>query len=387
MSKFDRLLGEMEARLDALVEATLDRLSQRSPSWATDSAFSREQIATFTRDSIEAELRAFRRNALPKKCPELDATAARMVARVGELESYSNGYRSAQVTLWEAWFGLIEDSSLEGAERRDLLSRGSDFFFRYADLLTDFASTVYREELLALRTNGRQRRFYAVKAILDGHTVPPSAGELDFDLHRYHLGLIAWGEGAEAAARRLAADLARPQLLVTPIPGTCWAWISGARPLAAEELRRLERFKPAPGSGLALGLEEHGEHGFQTSHRQAQRARLLAPDTVPSLTRYSDVAVEALSSENPEEARNFIARELGAIDDDSTTSQRIRETLIAYFAAEHNAASAAATLGVHQQTVANRLRTAEERLGHSIGSRRVELELALRLRRTLGAGG
>ena len=94
--------------------------------------------------------------------------------------------------------------------------------------------------------------------------------------------------------------------------------------------------------------------------------------------------VEALISENQEEACNFVARELGELNEETTSSRRIRETLAAYFASEHNAASAAAKLGIHQQTVANRLRAAEERLGHQIGTRRLELELALRLRRTIG---
>ena len=100
---------------------------------------------------------------------------------------------------------------------------------------------------------------------------------------------------------------------------------------------------------MALGLDEFGEHGFRTTHRQAQRASLLAPTAEPSLTLYSDVAIEALAAENPEEARNFVSRELGAIDDESANSRRIRETLAAYFAAEHNAASAAASLGVHSK--------------------------------------
>jgi DNA-binding PucR family transcriptional regulator len=126
-------------------------------------------------------------------------------------------------------------------------------------------------------------------------------------------------------------------------------------------------------------MQEYGLHGFRITRRQAQRARQLAA-AEPSLTRYSDVAVETLASENPEEARSFVDRELGELGADSAVSARIRETLAAYFAAGHNAASATTTLGVHQQTVANRLRAAEERLGHPIGSRRVELELALRLR-------
>jgi DNA-binding PucR family transcriptional regulator len=57
----------------------------------------------------------------------------------------------------------------------------------------------------------------------------------------------------------------------------------------------------------------------------------------------------------------------------------LRETLRAYFAAEHNAQSAAAALGARRETVTRRLKTIEERLGRPIGERRVELETALRL--------
>jgi hypothetical protein len=45
----------------------------------------------------------------------------------------------------------------------------------------------------------------------------------------------------------------------------------------------------------------------------------------------------------------------------------------------HNAAATAAALGVHEQTVAKRLRAAEDRLGHTISSRHAALEIALRL--------
>jgi hypothetical protein len=382
MSDFDRLTGELEARLDQLVNSTLECLSQRVPGWLTETAFAREQIADVTRVSLQTQLRAFRHNVLPESCPEGDAAAARMVARVGELELFSNGYRSAQMVLWEAWFCLIEDSTqLDAAVRREFLTRGSDFFFRYADLLADYVAEVYQQELTKLRASGEQRRFHAIKALLDGESL--TAAPLDIDLAQHHLGLLAWGPEGPQAARDLATSVGHRLLLVAPIEGNWWGWISGTRPFERDEQRTLERFQPRPAAGIALGMQEFGAQGFRTTHRQAQRARQLAPASEASLTRYADVAVEALASENAAEARSFLARELGVLDDESTRSRQIRETLVAYFAAEHNAASAAATLGVHQQTVANRLRAAEERLGHSVGSRRVELEIALRLRAAL----
>jgi hypothetical protein len=385
MSEIDRLIGELEARLDALVQAALARIDERWPGWSADTAFSRDQIREFGQRTILAQLFAFRGESLPETCPELDAAAARMVARVGELESFLSGYRAVQATLWKAWFELVEDSDLDGSERREALTRGSDFFFRYADVLSDQVTAVYREESLRRRGDGRQRRFQAIKALLEGDPsgVQGSTGVLDLELRQHHLGLVAWGKTGEEAARELASMLGRPLLLVAPVSGTWWGWISGTRPLEPEATRAIERFQPPSGASLSIGTEEYGEVGFRVTHRQAQRARLLAPTTGPSITLYSDVAIEALATESAEEARNFVSRELGAINDESAVSRRIRETLAAYFAAEHNAASAAAILGVHQQTVANRLRAAEERLGHPIGARRIELELALRLRRSL----
>lgn len=387
MGHFDRLVDELIAGVDRLADEVLDRLDERSPGWEVKSAFPREQVAAVTRSSIQKQLRAFRREELPATCPEPDEVAARALARVGELHTFSSAYRFAQMVLWQAWFASVEDrSDLDTDERRRLLTRGSEFFFRYADLTGDQVTAVYREERARLGAGKAQRRFRAVKALLDGDRQAASRGGLDLDLDQLHLGLVGWGPAGEEAARRLAAELERPLLLVAPLERTWWGWVSGQKIFGLAEQRALASFEPPAGSGLAVGLPEHGQRGFSATHRQAQRARMLVPPGTQTLIRYADVAVEALASENEEEARSFVERELGAIGDDTATSRRIRETLAAYFAAGHNATSAAATLGIHEQTVANRLRTAEERLGHPIGARRVELELALRLRSSLARG-
>jgi hypothetical protein len=387
MSEFDRLVGELEERLDQLADSTLERLRERSPGWVLQTAVSHEQINRYVRASLREHIRSFRRDALPKAIPEVDLAAAIAAAKVGELDALLLGYRSAQMVLWESWFCLIEDSpEIQGDERRALLTRGSNFFFRYADLLTDYVSAAARQEIDQLRGNSEQRRYRAIRSILEGEGTAPST-DLDLELDQYHLGLFAWGEKGEEAARDLTALLDRRLLIVSPLEGSWWGWISGARPFELREERAIERYRPPQGAGLALGLPTHGEAGFRATHRQAQRARWFANSGEPALIRYADVAVESLASENRDDARTFVERELGAINDDSATSVRIRETLSAYFAAEHNAASAAATLGVHQQTVANRLRSAEERLGHAVGSRRLELELALRLRAALERNG
>jgi hypothetical protein len=359
----------------------LARLGQRFPRWEDRSAFARPEVTAFLHGSLENQVRAFAREELPSAAPAVDAEGARAVARAGGLSALLSAYRAAQAVLWETWFELVEDSELASPVRRELLGRGSDFFFRYADLLGDLIIAIHQEERSARRGDRGQRLFTAVKALLEGEAPAPGGG-LDIDLAQHHLGVIAWGEGCADVARNLARDLGRPLLLVAPIEGTCWGWLSGTRPIGPELALALDRLELPAGAGLAIGMEEFGEQGFRTTHRQAQRARLLAGEEC-SLRSFGDVAVEALASENDEEARRFIARELGPIDDGTDASCRLRDTLAAYFAAEYNAASAAARLGIHQQTVANRLRAVEERLGQTVGARRVELELALRLRASL----
>ena len=142
-----RLLGEMEERVDELVEATLERVGQRIQTGKPIPRSSLKQAADFARRDPRPVCRDSVHDSLPAQCPGIAAVAARIIARTGELEAFANGYRSAQAALWGTWFCLIEDSGLDGSSAAPPLSRGSDFFFHYADLLADFITDIYRDEV------------------------------------------------------------------------------------------------------------------------------------------------------------------------------------------------------------------------------------------------
>lgn len=76
----------------------------------------------------------------------------------------------------------------------------------------------------------------------------------------------------------------------------------------------------------------------------------------------------------------FVSDELGALAGLDRRAEKLRATLESYFASAMSATCTAARLGVHDQTVANRLRAIEHSIGHSIQTGRAELEVALRLR-------
>jgi DNA-binding PucR family transcriptional regulator len=98
-------------------------------------------------------------------------------------------------------------------------------------------------------------------------------------------------------------------------------------------------------------------------------------------TPYADVALDALMIHDIDQARRFVARELGplAADDDGTL--RLRGTLRVFLEEGASFVRAARRLGVHENTVTYRVHRAEDLLGHRAVERQLELRVALRLAR------
>jgi hypothetical protein len=375
--EFDRLVAELENRLDFLAAEGLEAMRGRVPRWISETGSVWQQLGDCIRGTLRTEWSAFRDGVLPGRLPDIDATLIVMAARVGDLASLLAGYRFAQMALWGSWFELIEASVEDERVKRELLRHGSQYFFQYADLVSRYMAEGYQRGVERAAANGEHHRFQAMKGLLEAD--PLAGSHFDVDLNHYHLGFVAWGEGADDAVRKLGGALGRPVLLTLRLHNNWWGWISGSRPLDPRGQEKLRSFDPGPGIRIAFGLEGFGEAGLRSTNHQALRAQWVAP-AGPSVIHYGDVAIEALATEAEGDARAFVTHELLGIDDASAASERLRDTLAAYFAAELNAASAGAALGVHHQTVTNRLRVIEERLGHPLGTRHLELALALRLR-------
>jgi DNA-binding PucR family transcriptional regulator len=77
-------------------------------------------------------------------------------------------------------------------------------------------------------------------------------------------------------------------------------------------------------------------------------------------------------------------RELGPLASTAEPAQRLRETVLAFIASRGSATRAAKELYVHQNTVAYRVKRAEEMLGRKVTERQIELTCALTLARALG---
>jgi hypothetical protein len=371
---FESLADQLESRLEHLAEAGIGAIRASVPAWLGQADPTWKLLEEQLGSSLKAELDAFRAGSFPERLPAADLALVEVAGEMGDLDALITGYRFAQTSLWGAWFDLVSRSAAGGRTKEKLLSRGSRFFMRYPELISRFAADAYR----------RGERNGPVLRIAGGSLGPLGEGDPfadvppDFDFSCHHLAVILWDGPPEATAEELAALLDRRARFRARGP-TWWISFSGRAGLSQRKLRALRDFSPPPGVRLAVGIDGYGERALRRGFRQALRARTLAGPEA-AVTHYADIAVESLALQGEDEVRAFIAHELRGIDDDSRASERLRETLVAYFTSDLNAASAAARLGVHHQTVANRLRTIESRLGRPLRARTVELGLALRLR-------
>jgi DNA-binding PucR family transcriptional regulator len=143
---------------------------------------------------------------------------------------------------------------------------------------------------------------------------------------------------------------------------------------------RLQGFRPAQGVRIGFGEVEFGSDGFRTTHAQAIDAHAIAGRTGRAVARYEQIALEALFTTCQEpRAQAFARRELTGIDLASRADRVLLETVAAYFASGQNATVAAARLHVHDQTVTNRIRAFEKRVGRTVPERQAELQVAMRL--------
>ena len=219
----------------------------------------------------------------------------------------------------------------------------------------------------------------AVRRVLAGDQPDELLG---YRLDAFHVGCVAWGRRAGESLRLLGWELSTEIVAVAVDADTAWGWVAVTESSLRRVRRGLRTYTPLAG-GVAIGSVEAGVEGFRESHRQALAAAGVARISGAAITFYDDVALEALALRDLAAARRFVHHELGSLEGDDVRARELRETLRAYFAAGQHASSAAAILGVHERTVGNRIRAAEERLGRPPRGAPAELELALRLRELL----
>jgi len=99
------------------------------------------------------------------------------------------------------------------------------------------------------------------------------------------------------------------------------------------------------------------------------------------------VALLALLTKDPDQARAFAERTLGPLTAGDPPTRRLAETLLVVLEEEGRPRRAAARLGVHENTVAKRLRAVKELLGSDPAERPADMLAALLILRATHADG
>jgi DNA-binding PucR family transcriptional regulator len=331
--------------------------------------------------------------SLESVAPPADAIAwshelvHRGVALPALLRAYRLGHGLAERRL-EQVAGELE---IEPEIRWRVLARISHHLFAYIDAVCTDLVDDYEQERAQWIRGAAAARAELVSAIVERDPVDArvASEKLRYDVSRRHVALIVWADprrtsehdgSLEHEATMLAAALGGGPVLTVPIgERVVWAWTSGDQLIddpAAVGHRMGE------GVRAAIGTRLNGLAGMADSHdeavvtRRVAELRSLRPGTVVG---YRSADLTALLTADPVEAVRFTDAELGQLLEDTDDAARLRATIRVYLEENLSPARAARRLGIHRNTVVYRVKQTEQLLGHAIGQRRLQLEVALRL--------
>lgn len=277
-----------------------------------------------------------------------------------------------------AGHSALSDVVAEEAERKKVKPAVLRQVLRSQAARTDSVLALITEEYVR-ETNAShpktsdQRSVERVRELLDGGLGDPAALAYKFD--RWHIALVACGPERRKAVDALLARSGGSRLVVPVDDDTVWAWIGSDEDPTAVRFELPARYKV----NLAVGAPGRNLEGWRLTHQQAQAALPVARRSNDMLLHYSDVALIACVMQDELTVTSLRQLLMEPLRRQRDGGRSYRETLRTFFATEQNITSTAAALGVNRNTVTNRLRGVEERVGRSLAACSAELAVALRL--------
>ncbi|AEV71622.1 hypothetical protein MycrhN_0994 [Mycolicibacterium rhodesiae NBB3] len=272
----------------------------------------------------------------------------------------------------------------------------SAWMFAYVDAALCLVEEVYTAERDRWQRSAAANQAETITTILAGKPIDAEVASrrLRYEVGRVHVAAIAWldvhEEGRntqsvlESAIRDIAAAIGTQKPLVYPLGIlSVAAWIGSHSDVPSKVLDELRfRTATAPGVRVVVGEPARGLAGMRTSHSEAleaQRIAILAGEPAGSVTRYHSISLRAIATADIGQARAFVRRELGRLGASDETTRRLAATVKTYLDENCSRGRTAKRLHIHENTVAYRIRQAEEVLGRSLDRRNLELRVALTL--------
>lgn len=365
------------------------------PSRTDDRAFTE-----MLRASVVENLRVLR-NRLTDLEGDVSATIAppQFAAEQARLEMPSNSlqasYRTGISVTWQNLHAALSASAgglgLEAGEALHGLRVVTLILFEFHDAAMKLVSEAHAQAEDELRATQQHRRQRLLREVIDNEDISISDEELSnllhYDVRNHHLAAILHRDPGfirsamrEMIARGAGGPIAEWASLAIG-PQTVALWLGRHAPWTPEEAKATGVHLAEALGDVSLGTSSPGTAGLRQTYMDAtavERVRKSRGLEAGGVLTFADVQLDALALSDRDGVKRFVFDELGplAVEDDET--DRLRETLVAWYETGSNV-SAAAILGIHEHTVRNRLRRSEELLGHSVTVRRLELQTALRL--------
>jgi hypothetical protein len=371
------VVDEVEAYLDVLVTSIEDRVVARIQ--ASHGALSpplhaalRRALSAIVRDVL-ARLRA--QSELPRELPPDLLELGRLCAGSRcELTEVADVWLVGQEVFWDG-FQMVAERTLQDSalcwdvvkaarvRLRGTAARLSGLFRAACEFEDARGAAIHEDRLLR-----------AVSQALEGHWVEP--GDLGYDLAAHHVAVVA---DASPPIVALARHTDRPLLLVRAADGVSWGWLGGRTSVSDSDLDALLAWQRSRSGHVAFGEPALGIAGFAVSHHQALEARTIAAATGQGAVRFAELRLLIALLRDADLAQEFIARELGEVDDSSERMHELRETLRAYLEHGQSVSATAAVRRRDRKTIERQLRSAEAMIHHRVSDRCDELLVALRL--------
>lgn len=369
------------------------------PELARDDALMQGMLAS-NADSLRLFIEMLRTAAPPETAeppPGAVGYAQELVRRGVGIDLVLRGYHATEAAFFSEFVRRVRSDPELAENAATVVEAAAQWLFTFVGALTRGIVEAYTEERERWIRSAAASRLRDVRALLDGerHDAQAMSVRLRYPLDRTHVGIVIWAdarasgeeEPVQAVLERAVAELARrlgatSTLAVAFEADLVASWMTEVElPGAGAPPMRLDP-SVVPRLSGACGLPASGIAGFRESHEQAMHARRVARligRQPGAIVGYGDVALIAIATGDVAQARGFALRELGALTDDSDEARRLAATLRVYLDEGSSARRAAKRLGVHENTIKNRIRAAEEQIGHPVTERVAELLVALRL--------
>ncbi len=295
---------------------------------------------------------------------------------------------------WQEWFELgRRESEQTGVPLADFIHEPTVLLFAYIDQVLVAVVSQYDEARADMIRTREHLRRATLAQVLDGNVTASDPVEIEralgYPLRTTHLAVCLDADGRgeiDRALPALRAAAAAVDVLSVQRGARRWVvWLGRAAGYGTREAAAVRRALVDLDVTATISDAWTGLDGLRRAYDEAtlaagvQHALGVGAERVLA---YRDVRLEALLLSDEERARRFVAEELGPLAADDPRMERIRETLLVWLSHGTHVA-AAAILGLHENTVRNRVRHAEDLLPGLTAGRRTELQVALRLERVL----